>query len=111
MKKLKQYTITLREESMEIVGDFAKMYGVSPDEIIQECIDERLGEVDEDGKDPLFEEAVEIIMSHKEISASFLQRKLVLGFNRASVLLKQLEEAGYVAKVEGNHQRKVIRGN
>lgn len=110
-RKLKKYTITLREDSVKIVEDFAKMYGTSPDEIIQDCLDERLGEIDENGRDPLFEDVLTEILQQDTITASFLQRKFIIGFNRSSRILKQLEDAGYITKSEGSKPRKVIKGN
>ncbi len=60
-------------------------------------------------QDPLFEKALEIIVQHDKASASLLQRRLSIGYNRAARLLDQLEVAGYVGPAEGSKPREVIR--
>lgn len=60
------------------------------------------------GKDELFQEAVRIIVQHNTASASFLQRRLGIGFARAGRLLDQLEEAGAVGRAEGSKPRDVL---
>jgi S-DNA-T family DNA segregation ATPase FtsK/SpoIIIE len=47
-------------------------------------------------KDPLFEEAARLIVRNQKASTSFLQRKLILGFPRASRLIDQLKLAGII---------------
>lgn len=59
--------------------------------------------------DMLFDEALGIIKSYDEASASLLQRRLSIGYSRAARLLDQLEEKGYVGKAEGAKPRKVIK--
>lgn len=59
--------------------------------------------------DPLFEQAIEIILQHDKASASLLQRRLSIGYARAARLLDQLEEAGYVSPAEGSKPREVIK--
>ena len=48
------------------------------------------------GRDELFEQAVRIVSQHDMASASLIQRRLQIGFNRAARLLEQLDEAGVV---------------
>jgi len=59
--------------------------------------------------DELFKKAVELLKGTSEISASFLQRRLVIGYSRAARILDQLEEKGYLGKAEGAKPRKVIK--
>lgn len=59
-------------------------------------------------EDPLFSEALDIAIEMKQISASFLQRKLGLGYSRASRLIDQLEEHGYISARDGNNPRQVL---
>jgi len=61
-----------------------------------------------DGGDPLFADAVDIAIETKQISASFLQRKLGLGYARASRLIDQMEEKGYISARDGNNPRQVL---
>ncbi|WP_460218581.1 DNA translocase FtsK 4TM domain-containing protein [Psychroserpens sp. MEBiC05023] len=59
-------------------------------------------------RDKLFREAAEIIVTAQQGSASLLQRKLKLGYNRAGRLIDQLEAAGIVGGFEGSKARQVL---
>ena len=59
-------------------------------------------------RDKLFKEAAEIIIISQQGSASLLQRKLKLGYNRAGRLIDQLEAAGVVGPFEGSKARQVL---
>ncbi len=65
------------------------------------------GGAEADG-DPLLADALDIAIEVKQISASFLQRKLGLGYARASRLIDQLEERGYISGRDGNNPRHVL---
>lgn len=64
-------------------------------------------EIDISDRDSLFREAAEIIVTSQQGSASLLQRKLKLGYNRAGRLIDQLEAAGIVGPFEGSKARTV----
>ncbi|WP_343614139.1 DNA translocase FtsK [Flavobacterium sp.] len=64
-------------------------------------------DVDISERDALFREAAEIIVNAQQGSASLLQRKLKLGYNRAGRLIDQLEAAGIVGPFEGSKARSV----
>ena len=59
-------------------------------------------------RDQLFREAAEVIVTAQQGSASLLQRKLKLGYNRAGRLIDQLEAAGIVGRFEGSKARQVL---
>jgi S-DNA-T family DNA segregation ATPase FtsK/SpoIIIE len=59
-------------------------------------------------RDQLFDEAAKIIVLHQQGSASLLQRKLKLGYNRAGRIVDQLEAAGIIGPFEGSKARKVL---
>ena len=62
---------------------------------------------DIDERDKLFEQAAEVIVTAQQGSASLLQRKLKLGYNRAGRIIDQLEAAGIVGPFEGSKARQV----
>lgn len=61
----------------------------------------------EEGQDDLFEEAVKIVMETGKGSASYIQRRLSIGYNRAARILDQLHEAGIVSAGQGSKPREV----
>jgi len=65
-------------------------------------------DIDISDRDKLFREAAEIIVTAQQGSASLLQRKLKLGYNRAGRLIDQLEAAGIVGGFEGSKARQVL---
>lgn len=65
-------------------------------------------EFDSSERDALFDEAARIIVQHQLGSASLLQRKLKLGYNRAGRLIDQLEAAGIIGPFEGSKARQVL---
>ena len=65
-------------------------------------------DVDKNDRDKLFAEAAEIIVTAQQGSASLLQRKLKLGYNRAGRLIDQLEAAGVIGPFEGSKARQVL---
>ncbi len=64
-----------------------------------------------DERDELFEQTVRMITQHDRASASLIQRRLQVGFNRAARLLEQLEEAGVVGPPDGSKPRDVLVRN
>jgi S-DNA-T family DNA segregation ATPase FtsK/SpoIIIE len=62
-------------------------------------------------RDKLFREAAEVLVLAQQGSASLLQRKLKLGYNRAGRLIDQLEAAGIVGPFEGSKARQVLVGS
>jgi len=61
-----------------------------------------------DLSDPVFMEAAQTVIRHKQGSVSLLQRKLGIGYQRAARLIDQLEEAGIVSKYDGSKARDVL---
>jgi S-DNA-T family DNA segregation ATPase FtsK/SpoIIIE len=66
------------------------------------------GDIDLGEKDPMFEEAAHLVVTHQQGSTSLIQRKLKLGYNRAGRLIDQLEAAGVVGPFEGSKAREVL---
>ncbi|MGB1480132.1 MAG: DNA translocase FtsK 4TM domain-containing protein [Flavobacteriales bacterium] len=69
---------------------------------------ESSGSLDDDERDPMFEDAARVLVMHQQGSTSLLQRKLKLGYNRAGRLIDQLETAGIIGPFEGSKARKVL---
>ncbi|MBL7473333.1 DNA translocase FtsK [Robertkochia sediminum] len=65
-------------------------------------------DIDASDRDALFREAAEVIVIAQQGSASLLQRKLKLGYNRAGRIIDQLEAAGIVGPFEGSKARQVL---
>jgi S-DNA-T family DNA segregation ATPase FtsK/SpoIIIE len=58
--------------------------------------------------DPLFKEAIELVIRHKQGSVSLLQRRLGVGYQRAARLIDQLEQYGVVGPYDGSKAREVL---
>ena len=86
--------------------------GYSDAHLLPEYIDESgegsRSDINMDDRDPLFEEAAQIIVQHQQGSASLLQRRLKLGYNRAGRIIDQLEAAKIVGPFEGSKAREVL---
>ncbi len=67
-----------------------------------------LGTIDKSDRDALFRDAALTIVIHQQGSASLLQRKLKLGYNRAGRIIDQLEAAGIIGPFEGSKARQVL---
>jgi len=96
------------EKITEFIGSqkaYAEAY------ILPEYVGEESGtslDIDINDRDVLFRDAAEIIVTAQQGSASLLQRKLKLGYNRAGRLIDQLEAAGIVGGFEGSKARQVL---
>ncbi len=66
------------------------------------------GDLDSDGLDPKFREAVKVAVETGRVATSLLQRKLEIGYGRAAKIIDQMQEMGYVSAPEGNKPRKIL---
>ena len=100
------------DNEVENVVEYVKKYG--PPEYIDEEIffDEEEEETDpslfSDGEDPLYEKALEIVLQAGKASASYIQRRLKIGYNRAARLVEEMEARGIVGPANGSKPRDVI---
>ncbi len=67
-----------------------------------------IGEINIEDRDELFDEAAKVIVVAQQGSASLIQRKLKLGYNRAGRIIDQMEAAGIVGPFEGSKARQVL---
>lgn len=97
---------------IEKITDFIGSQRAYPDaHLLPEYVGEESGtslDVDISERDSLFREAAMVIIIAQQGSASLLQRKLKLGYNRAGRIIDQLEAAGIVGPFEGSKARQVL---
>ncbi|TDU40400.1 S-DNA-T family DNA segregation ATPase FtsK/SpoIIIE [Gelidibacter sediminis] len=97
---------------VELITEYIGNQKAYPDAyLLPEYVGEENGtslDVDISDRDKLFREAAEVIVTAQQGSASLLQRKLKLGYNRAGRLIDQLEAAGIVGQFEGSKARQVL---
>ncbi len=99
----------LSEEEVERIVAHVRTLG-EPD-----YIDEEIFDTDEDDpelqgelEDPLMEEAIEVVVASRKASASYLQRRLKVGYNRAARMVEEMERLGIVGPQNGSKPRDVI---
>ncbi|MES2977324.1 MAG: DNA translocase FtsK 4TM domain-containing protein [Pseudomonadota bacterium] len=59
-------------------------------------------------KDPMYDQAVEVVLKHRKASISLVQRHLKIGYNRAARMLEDMENAGLVSAMSGSGQREIL---
>jgi S-DNA-T family DNA segregation ATPase FtsK/SpoIIIE len=100
----------LSESEVEEVVKHVKEMG-SPDYIDDEIFIEEddaaisAGDLD----DPLMQKAIDIVCTANKASASYLQRRLSIGYNRAARLIEEMEEMGIVGPANGSKAREILR--
>ncbi len=67
-----------------------------------------LGEGDNGEKDPMYDQAVEVVLKNRKASISLVQRHLKIGYNRAARLVEDMEKAGLVSAMSGSGQREIL---
>jgi S-DNA-T family DNA segregation ATPase FtsK/SpoIIIE len=104
----------ISEEEVESVVEYVKSFGEPDyidDEIFFEEEEENTGaSLFSDGDDPLYDKALEIVMQQGKASASYIQRRLKIGFNRAARLVDEMEQHGVVGPANGSKPRDLLRG-
>ena len=104
----------ISEDEVEKVVEYIKTLG-EPDYIDDEIFFEEEEEdsnmsLFSDGDDPLYEKALEIVCQQGKASASYIQRRLKIGFNRAARLVDEMELRGVVGPAQGSKPRELLRG-
>lgn len=107
----------ISDDDVERIVDFIKDqaeadydHSFDPGEVSENDGDSGSGSGASEG-DPLFAEARALVLETQKASASMLQRRLSVGFNRATRLMEELEEAGVIGPAEGTKPRKVLITN
>ncbi len=74
-------------------------------------VDGEAGELPGDAggeKDPMYDQAVEVVLKNRKASISLVQRHLKIGYNRAARLVEEMENAGLVSAMSGSGQREIL---
>ncbi len=94
-----------------VTGFIGGQRGYSEAYKLPEYIDEEaetMDDLDPSERDDFFSEAARLVVTHQQGSASLLQRKLKLGYNRAGRIVDQLEAAGIIGPFKGSKAREVL---
>jgi S-DNA-T family DNA segregation ATPase FtsK/SpoIIIE len=98
------------DEEIDSVTEYVKKLG--PPQYIEDEVffdDEETGDFEgEPGNDPLFARALEIVVGQGKASASYIQRRLKVGYNRAARLVEEMEMRGIVGPSQGSKPREII---
>ena len=98
------------EEEVELVAEKVRELG-EPDYIDEDLLfDDEESELvlEPGGNDPLMDQALEVVASAGKASASYLQRKLKIGYNRAARLVEEMEQRGIVGPANGSKPREIL---
>jgi S-DNA-T family DNA segregation ATPase FtsK/SpoIIIE len=102
------------DEEVERVVEYVKTLG-EPEYIDDEIfIDDDEEDADpslfDGGEDPLYDKALVIVLQQHKASASYIQRRLKIGYNRAARLVELMEHNGVVGPAQGSKPRELLRG-
>jgi S-DNA-T family DNA segregation ATPase FtsK/SpoIIIE len=100
------------DSDVENVVEYVKRYGEPEyidDEIFVDDEEDESGPgLFSDGEDPLYEQALDIVVKAGKASASYIQRRLKIGYNRAARIVEEMEERGIVGPANGSKPREII---
>jgi len=100
------------EEEVEKVVEKVKSFGEPDyidDEIFMDEVEETPVSFFGEESDPLYDEAVDIVLHEGKASASYIQRRLKIGYNRAARILEEMEEKGIVGPANGSKPRDILQ--
>lgn len=118
-KPLRVQGCFISDDEVEALCEFIKSQGTSEySEEIQKDIESKAVQekgskfIDDDDMDenldPLFEDAVDVVLKNKKASTSFLQRKLGVGYSRGSKIMDQMEEKKIIGPQDGSKPRQIL---
>ncbi|GAB1483707.1 hypothetical protein MASR2M78_25230 [Treponema sp.] len=100
------------EEEVERVVEYVKTLG-APDYIDEEIFYDEEDAAEPglftDEEDPLYDHALTIVSQQGKASASYIQRRLKIGYNRAARIVELMEERGIVGPAQGSKPRELLR--
>jgi S-DNA-T family DNA segregation ATPase FtsK/SpoIIIE len=100
------------EEEIERVVEHVKTLGAPDyidDEMFYDDEEETVVPFNDDGEDPLFEQALDIVIQQGKASVGYLQRRLNIGYTRAARLVQEMEERGLVGPALGSQPRELLK--
>lgn len=99
----------MEEEVQSVVSYLKEKYPANYDKNVEDVIEEEKQDDHKvDDSDELLPKAVEVILENNKASASMLQRRLRIGYNRAARMIDQMEELGFIGKYENGKPREVL---
>ncbi len=96
------------DEIEKIATHLCKLGKPSYIDIEESLLEEEESKEMDEASDELFQEALKIIDETKKASASYLQRRLSIGYNRAARIIEQMEDMGYIGPQIGSKPREVF---
>jgi S-DNA-T family DNA segregation ATPase FtsK/SpoIIIE len=102
----------ISEEEVERVVDYVKSLcepEYIDDEIFYDEEEDAGPSLFSEGDDPLYDKAIEVVMQQGKASASYIQRRLKIGYNRAARLVEEMEHRGVVGPAQGSRPRELLR--
>jgi S-DNA-T family DNA segregation ATPase FtsK/SpoIIIE len=109
-KPLRVQGAFISDKEVEQIVDFLKdsQETIYNNKIISHIYEEKSSNDMLSDKDEYFTEALELVIEKQKASASMIQRRFRVGYNRAARIVDQLQEAGFVGEAEGSKPRKVL---
>ena len=100
------------EDEVEHVVEHVKTFGEPDyidDEIFMDDNEEPVDSFFGGESDPLYDEALDIVLNEGKASASYIQRRLKIGYNRAARIIEEMEERGVVGPANGSKARDILQ--
>ena len=98
------------EEEVEAVCNFLRQQ--SPPDYREEILEVKpkttLASLEGESEDPLYSQAVGVVVKHQRASTSFLQRQLQIGYNRAARIIERMEQEGKISLADATGKRRVL---
>jgi len=108
-KPLRVQGAYVSESEVEKVVEFLKQnFNIEYNQEVIEEINSKVLDVKDDKVDELLIKAIQLVVEAQNVSTSFLQRKLRIGYSRAARLIDQMEERGIISKMDSTGKRQVL---
>lgn len=105
---LKNKIEMLNSENQNLLQELVKFQNENSKPKSNPIPEEKIDQTNVSGRDPLFDEALKLVVRHQQGSISLLQRRLKIEYSRAARLIDELEAAGIVGGFDGSKAREVL---